>query len=132
MARNLAQGEDWRETGVGPFEDGAPLVAGLRAKNGREALLQLGPAHPVVLVGELDRIEAQLLEEECIEVGLNGRDSHVPAVRRLVDIVEGRASVEHVGSHLVGVHADGVHGVEGGHQRHDAVHHGHVDHLTLP
>jgi hypothetical protein len=71
------------------------------------------------------------LEELRVEPRLQGADGDVLAVRRLVDVVEGRAPVEQVAASLVSPGAGLLRRVEHGHQVGDAVHHGRIHHLAL-
>ena len=75
--------------------------------------------------------QAEALEQVGVELRLDAPRRHPLAVRRLVDLVEGRAGVEHVGAPLLVPDAHEVEGVDHRHQRGRAVDHGGVDHLAL-
>ena len=95
----------------------------------RKLRLQIRPGGPIHLRRKGFRIEARLLDQQCIELGLDGTDADVFTVRRLVGVVEVRAAVEQVGATLIGEPALSGEGEEHRHERCRAVDHGRVHHL---
>ena len=71
----------------------------------------------VLLPGQLLALEAGEPQQLGVELRLDRPDRHVPAVGRLVDVVEVGAGVEHVGAPLVVPDAHGPERVGHGHQR---------------
>ena len=121
-----------RHAGVGPLEDGRPLVTRLRLEDGGEALLHRRPVLPRLLLRQrLVTGQPEAVEQGGVELLLDAAGRHPLPVRRLVDLVEGRARVEHVGPALLVPHAAEVEGVDHRHQGRRAVDHGGVDHLAL-
>jgi len=69
--------------GVGAGGYRGPLVAGLVRKPLREDPVHVWKRRPVQLVGQLVGPEAEALQEEGVELRLDGADGHVLAVRGL-------------------------------------------------
>ena len=76
-------------------------------------------------------LQAQALEQFLVELRLDRADGDVLAVLRLVDVVPGRAGVEHVLAALLAPAARGEHAGEHRRQQRGAVDHRGVDHLAL-
>ena len=132
MIGGLGQRQDRSEADVGSFEDVAPLVSRFRGDKGRQLLLERGPRAPAHLVVPFLAIQLESLAQLHVELRLYRTERDEPSVAGLVDVVEVRTGVEHVGSALVVPDAHGPEAMEEGHQRGRSVDHGGVDHLALP
>ena len=116
--------------GVATRKEFAPFVPRAGGEVGGDAGLELGPAGAVPLVGEVGVGDAGRVQEEGVELGLDGADGNVLAVGAAVGVVEVGAAIEEVAAALLAPLAHGLEGVHHGHQQGRAVGHGGVHHLA--
>src|SRR5262245_14174459 len=117
MLLGLGEREHRREADVAALHDLAPLVAGLALEDGGQPLLHVRPGAAVHLARQRLAREPGLLEQLLVELRLDRADRHVLPVAGLVDLVEVRAGVEHVGAALLLPPAGLVRAVDDRHQR---------------
>jgi HIP---CoA ligase len=132
MQVRLGQREHRRDAGIRRREDLGPLIARPGPEQGRQPLLHRRPVGRIGPVAELGLLDAQVLEHLLPERLLERADGHVPAVERLVDLVEGRAGIADVRARPVLPSSLGQHAVQHHGQRRRPVDHRRVDDLALP
>src|SRR6187401_1012802 len=76
-------------------------------------------------------LQAQLLEQNCIELRFYGAESDPFAIRTTIHLIEWRPAVQHVRSALPPLAALGAQSIEIRHQRSCAVAHCRIDDLAL-
>ena len=101
------------------------------AKISRSRSFHRRPLGAVHLSRQVLSGEARLLHQFGVELRLDRTDRNVLPVLRLVDLVEVRSGVEHVGAALLAPPAGLLRAVDDRHQRRHPVHHRGVDHLPL-
>ena len=134
VGRGLGHGPDRGDAGVRSAEDLGPLLLGALRERGRRT----GAAAPASRSGRAGRAGRPAagsgansqLQERRVELRLERADRHVPAVGRLVDVVERRPGVEQVDAALVGPGSVGEHPVGHRLQHRGPVDDGGVHHLA--
>src|SRR5262245_66684145 len=98
---NLGQRQHRGNTGIAAGEYALPFVAGAGGNDLPEMPRQYGPPPPVVLRGQLRRIEAELAHEFSVKALLDGADREPLAVLGLIHVVPGRTAIEDVDAALI-------------------------------
>src|SRR5437763_10125190 len=96
MRGRLEQPEHWGHASIGSLEQLYPLIARARKEDVCQPAFERGPLRAIPL-RQLLGGELQPPEQLGVELRLERPDRHVAAIGRLVDLVEVRAGVEHVG-----------------------------------
>src|SRR5690625_7556332 len=101
MRGRFAHGQHRRKTHIGAFQLRAPLVSRLAPEGIRQRTAHFRPLSRIVLaVGKLSR-QAESPDQLAEEWRLQRSDCDVPTIAGLVCVIEGRTSVDEVGSRLV-------------------------------
>ncbi len=101
VERRLIHVQHRRNTGIGALQQSAPIVTGLRAKDGRQLFPLLRPLFWIVLIGQRRIVCAQLFKQQRIEVGLDRANGHMFAVGAGIGAIERCAAVEQIGAPFV-------------------------------